>query len=659
MTALASDVVQVAAGEEFTCARQRDATLWCWGDNSMGQLGQGDTTRQTIPFPAQVATLGATVVDVAAGGEQVCVRRSDDTLWCWGQGYPGDGGSAKLVPTPTRVTALDATVAGISVSRSDACIRKDDGSLWCWGDNFGGQLGTGSTLKSASPIEVTALGHAVVSVSASYQDTCAIKTDGTLWCWGYRNDSAIPVEVASLGASVVQVAVGEGHACARKQDGSLWCWGGNNRGQLGDGTSSHQEEPVQVAGLAGASDVTVSSGFTCAIQSDAALRCWGANEYGQLGTGTNGTQTTPQAVASLQQGVAQLAAGYFSFCARKTDGSVWCWGRDTTALLANGSPVYRPDPVEISALDHSVTQVAAGEAGMVCALTSDGGVWCWGQISNAQGYFDAQPAPGRIADLPPDIVEIAVGWGHACALAGAGTLWCWGRDDDGELGDGSTALFGTDPLQVTALGHAVAHVVAEGANTCAVLNDGTLWCWGANDVGQLGNGTTDDSAVPVAVTALGTKVRQVSLSTTGHTCACLDDGSAWCWGSNDRGELGDGSQTASLFPEQVQGLGSVVEISAGASDTCARTADGVLWCWGRNSVGQLGVGRAGQGVMAASPVPVLASGTRFVEVSAGIGATCARDEDGGVWCWGMRSFGLLADGSIGSTLLPMGLAGCP
>jgi alpha-tubulin suppressor-like RCC1 family protein len=655
---LGADVVQVAAGEEFTCARKRDGTVWCWGDNFMGQLGTGDTSVQAVTIPAPVAALGATVADVAAGGERACARLGDGTLWCWGNGYPGDGSSARQLATPMQVTALGATVASVSLSRGDICARKTDGSLWCWGDNSGGQLGNGSTQKSTVPIEVTALGHAVASVSSSYQDTCATKTDGTLFCWGYRNDSATPAQMASLGADVVQVAVGEGHTCARKHDGTLWCWGGNNRGQLGDGTTFYRDDPVQVAGLAGTLDVAVSSGFTCAVAANAALRCWGANEYGQLGTGANDTQTTPRAVASLGAGVAQLAAGYFSFCARKTDGSVWCWGRDATALLANGSPVYQPIPVEISALGRSVAQVAAGDAGTVCALGTDGGVWCWGQISNASGTFDVQAVPRQITGPPPNIVEIAVGWGHACALAGDGALWCWGRDDDGQLGNGSPTLFSATPIQVSGLGKTAAHVVASGANSCASLGDGTLWCWGNNDAGQLGNGTTEGSALPVAVTTLGPHVRQFSVSPTSHACACLDDGTAWCWGNNDHGELGDGSQTQSPIPVRARGLDAVVEISAGASTTCARLADGALWCWGRDSVGQLGVGRGGQGVMALAPVRVVAPGRQFVEVSAGLGATCARDVDGGVWCWGMRSFGMLADGSIGSTLTPAPPAGC-
>jgi alpha-tubulin suppressor-like RCC1 family protein len=214
------------------------------------------------------------------------------------------------------------------------------------------------------------------------------------------------------------------------------------------------------------------------------------------------------------------------------------------------------------------------------------------------------------------------------------------------------------PVQVTALAGLVVQVATTGTHTCARTIDGALWCWGGNDSGQLGDGTTTDSATPLQVTPLGANVRQVSTSPASHTCACLADGTAWCWGRNDSGQLGDGTTSQSAFPVQVSGLASVVEISAGGFHTCARTSDGALWCWGDNMGGELGNGVSGQRAMAKTPVRVASLGTNVAEVRAGTGRTCARGNNGGIWCWGARDYGMMGDGDLGFGLSPAPPAGC-
>ena len=657
VTALGSDVVQVTAGDDSTCALKRDGTVWCWGANHNGQLGNGTTTDSSTP--TQAAALGSMVAEVATSSSSylTCARKLDGTLWCWGFGNFGDGTGWNGHTTPTQVTGLGSDVAGVSLGQNHYCARKMDGSLWCWGWNAAGQLGNGSLLDSSAPVEVTALGHAVSSVSAGMQVTCALKTDGTLWCWGWGNGGPTPSQVASLGADVVEVSVGGGHTCARKGDGTLWCWGGNGEGQLGDGSTRYRDAPVQVTAATGFLHAAAGFDFTCAVQVGAKLSCWGINDFGELGMGTTSIQAVPLAVASLGTDVAQLAGGSGFFCARKTDGSAWCWGDNLAGQPDDGPTGYRPNPVEVIALGHSVAQVAGGWGGATCTLMTDGGVWCWGSISNASSNFDPRPVPFQVAGLPTNLVEIAVGWGHACARADDGTLWCWGRNDNGQLGDGSNAFFREMPVQVSALAGLVVQVATTGWHTCARTIDGTLWCWGSNDSGELGDGTTSDSATPLPVTPLGAKVRQVSTSPISHTCAALADGTAWCWGQNDSGQLGDGTTLQSAVPVQVSGLASVVEISAGAAHTCARTGDGALWCWGDNGGGQLGNGMSGQRAMATTPVRVATLGT--VEVCAGTGDTCARGKNGGIWCWGVRDYGLLGDGDLGFVLSPVAPLGCP
>ena len=656
VTALGSNVIQVVVGSSYTCAQRGDARVWCWGKNGNGQLGNGATA--DAPTPTPVPTLGLTVVELAAGSMQTCARKADGTLWCWGFGNFGDGTGWNGHLAPTQITALGSEVSGISLGQSHFCARKTDLSLWCWGWNAAGQLGDGSLIDRSIPVEITALGHGVASVSAGSQATCAVKTDDTLWCWGWRKGGQTPAQVARLGAESVEVSVGGGQACARKADSSLWCWGENGEGQLGDGSTRYRDTPVQVSAAAGFLHVAAGFDFTCGIQVGATLSCWGGNPVGQLGTGTSSVQAVPTAVASLGSDVAQLAAGNGFFCARKSSGSAWCWGNNLAGQPSDGPTDYRPLPVEVLALGHSVAQVASGWGSATCALTTSGEVWCWGEISNATGNSDVRPIPFQIAGLPERPVEIAVGWGHACARLDVGTLWCWGRNDNGQLGDGSNAFFREAPTPVNALGFEVAAVATSGTHTCARKMDGSLWCWGSNDSGELGDGTTTDSPTPLWVQPLGTRVRQVSTSPSSHSCALLEDGTAWCWGANSSGQLGDGTTLRSSVPVQVSGLASVAEISAGLSHTCARTSDGALWCWGDNGVGQLGNGMSGQSAMSTTPVRVAVPGTEWIEVRAGIGGTCARAKDLSTWCWGMRDHGMMGNGDLGLRVSPVAPAGC-
>ena len=281
--------------------------------------------------------------------------------------------------------------APLALGDSHSCSSQADNSFWCWGDNSSGALGNGATLSSVSPIQLTALGTSVAQAAAGFGFTCVRKVDGTLWCWGNNNSGALgngsftssasPVQVTALGASVAQVAAEYIHACARKTDGTLWCWGDNGAGQLGDGTKSAHPSPVQVAAL-GSTVAQVAAGeyHTCARKTDGTLWCWGDNSYGQIGDGTTVQSAVPLQVAALGTSVAQVAAGYGYTCARKTDGTLWCWGYNFYGQLGNGSTTACSSPVQVVALGTSVVQVALG-GGQACAAKTDGTLWCWGQNS--------------------------------------------------------------------------------------------------------------------------------------------------------------------------------------------------------------------------------------------------------------------------------------
>jgi alpha-tubulin suppressor-like RCC1 family protein len=653
VTALGSDVVQVSAGEAFTCAVKGDGSAWCWGSNAAGQLGNGKWADTLVP--TLVSGLASMVAQMVVGTEHSCARKTDGTVWCWG--YLNTGSTPRLSNTPEQVAGFAGNATSVAAGESHNCALKADGTVWCWGDNFGGQLGNGSLVGSSAPAQVTGLTQPASQVFAGPEDSCAIVKDGALWCWGAQNNSTTPLLRAGL-PDTQEVAVQMDHSCARDTNGALWCWGANEHGQLGEGTIRPSDLPVLATAVTGAKQVAVGQAASCAIDAASKLRCWGSNDWGQLGIGSEPAQTVPLAVASLQTPVAQLAAAYASYCARMIDGTVFCWGNSFYVELGYGPQGVTSAPVQMTTLGSAVVQIAAGDAGTTCAVVADGGVWCWGMVSNARGVFDRQPIPFQVVGLPA-VIEVAVGWGHTCARANDGSVWCWGRNDNGMIGSGTEFLYSLVPDQVATLGQVAVEIAAAGLHTCARMSDGTLWCWGANYEGQLGDGTTVDSPTPVQVTALGSSVRQVSASPRGHTCAALADGTAWCWGLNDEGQLGNGTTESSLAPVQVPGLASVVQLSAGESHTCARTSDGAIWCWGRNSFGQLGNGVRDLWTSVTRPVRAVAPGTFFVEVCAGPNSTCARSDNGTAWCWGTQNDGLMADGHMGYSPSAVRPGGCP
>ena len=334
--------------------------------------------------------------------------------------------------------------------------------------------------------------------------------------------------------------------------------------------------------------VSGGEGATCVRTRADSAYCYGSNDRGQLGNGTVGGNLPPTPVDNLETGVAQVASGLGFACARKTDGTAWCWGlaNGATGQLGNGTTAGSATPVLVPGLGGTVVEIAAGGA-VACARTADQIVHCWGDNTGGavgKGAKSGIEAPVALTTLGP-AKQICVGVNHACALKPDGTVWCWGRNDKGQALDGS--IF-DQPAPARAATPVTFDSVACGhEHTCGVRTDRLLSCWGRNDSGQLGNHSYIGGLAATPVPDLA-NVEQVTAGAS-HTCALLSDRTVWCWGSNETGALGnDQLATSHNAPVQIERLrGEVEAINAGATHNCVLMTGGALWCWGDNLFGQL------------------------------------------------------------------------
>jgi alpha-tubulin suppressor-like RCC1 family protein len=338
-------------------------------------------------------------------------------------------------------------------------------------------------------------------------------------------------------------------------------------------------------------DVVSRGYFTCALIGNGKVRCWGDNSYGQLGDGSHTSRAVPGTVYGIDNATA-VAAGAFHACALLADGGVRCWGRNDVGQLGDGTFTDSPLAVYVTGLRSGVEQVSAN-GNTTCARMQSGAAKCWGMNNSGQvgdGTTTNRSTPVTVSGLSSGVVSIVAGYLHSCAIiAPSSRVVCWGANSNGEIGDG-TATDRLTPVPVVGLSDNISGVSSGGVHTCALHTSGSVQCWGANAFGQLGNGLNSASSRPVDVSGLSSNVAQIS-AFSDHTCALLDSGATKCWGRNDKGQVGDGTNSNRNLPTQVSGLSSgVIRVLAGLETSCAVMNTGGLECWGGNAYGQVGDG---------------------------------------------------------------------
>jgi alpha-tubulin suppressor-like RCC1 family protein len=371
---------------------------------------------------------------------------------------------------------------------------------------------TGTPTSTTEPLEAYAESeNELKKIGLGMGDSCAIFNGDSVKCWGYNVDSRLgdgtyktrlsPVDIPGLSSGVVSVSLGDSFACALTSVGGMKCWGMNFYGELGDGTTSFRSTPVDVANLSGTvTSIDLGYAHTCALMSGGAVKCWGMNFDGQLGDGTTTASKIPLNVTGLSSGIVAISGGSSHTCALTSGGAVKCWGRNNSGQLGDGTTTTRLTPVNVVGLSSGVIAISAG-FNYNCAITNSGAAKCWGSNSSGMlgdGTYTTRLTPVTVSGLSSGVTSISTGYSHTCALIAGGEVRCWGNNYYGSLGDGTTTIHNT-PVAVTDLSSGVSEISLGMDHTCAVVIGNGIKCWGRNNSGQLGNGTEEDSFIPVKV----------------------------------------------------------------------------------------------------------------------------------------------------------------
>ena len=632
---------------------QSNGTLWSWGWNQYGQLGLNTTTNYSSPVQVGVLSNWA---KISGPAYTVYGIQSNGTLWSWGWNILGGLGlniqSSVIVSSPTQVGSLSVWTQ-IAGGNAKFLAIQNNGTLWGCGNNqFGGLGANTSTSSFSSPIQIGTLSN-WSKIAGGGNSSAVIQSNGTLWVAGYNGYGQLGVNTSTLAISSLvqvgslsvwtQVALGIYHMLALQSNGTLWSCGYNNYGQLGLGNRTNRSSPVQVGASSNWAQIYSNQYYSLAIQSNGTLWGWGLNSYGELGQNNQTNYSSPSQVGSLSTW-SQASCGHNSSLAIKTDATLWSWGLNTYGQLGNNSTNNISSPIQIALTPTRFTQVSCGYNYYSLGIQSPGTLWSWGSNSYGQLGVNTDGTNNTSSPVQVGVVnywtQIAAGNAHWLAAQSAGTLWACGYNNFGQLGNNtsSSSQGALTPVQIGLL-NTWSQVAGGNFFSYALQNSGTLWAWGYNVQGQLGQGNTVNYSSPVQVGAV-TTWQQISVNSTSATALALQSaGTLWAWGFNGFGQIGNSNTNNQSNPVQIGALTVWTRIANGGFSNYAIQSNGTLWAWGLNSQGQLGLNTT---VGVSSPVQV-GTGSTWTQVGAGALQLAAIQNNGTLWMCGYN-----AQGQIGN-----------
>ena len=665
----------IGAGKLHTCAIDESGFLYCWGWDMYGQLGIGYKTNYAQTSLHEVSNpYDNKWIDVDGGNTHTCAIDSTGTLYCWGENnhyQSGQSDNSTNYLTPVIVGTVGKVWTAVDVGYYFSCAKDDQDKLYCWGDNSHGQVPGSSATHY--PTEISNSDNTRWSVfSAGYDHACGIDENGSLWCWGRNNygqigngtggdgtenynvNASSPVKIINHNNSTLtwESVNTNGHeTCAIDENNDMWCWGKGDNGTFGNGTMKDSNYPVKVINKSIDGWQLVANGIdhTCGVDTDNIVWCWGRNyddhnKSGQLGIGLNRTFSvnTPILIKNkFSIPWKTVSTVDDTTCGIDINHQLYCWGDNYYGQLDNYDGILKNSygfPLTSDSI-YNVKKICVGFAN-ICGIDENSELLCWGannfgQLGNYttdNSYYPVLITNGQNSRWE----SVGLGGYHTCGVDKDDDLWCWGGNDHGQLGDGTT-VHSSYPLFITNSQNISWKSISLGVyHTCGIDKSDRLWCWGGNDYGQLGDGSNADSNYPVLITnGQNNTWKSISLGAY-YTCGIDENGKLWCWGSNNNGQLGDGTTINSSYPLLITNSQNSKweSISVGYYHTCGIDENGKLWCWGKNNGGQLG-----NGTIVNSNYPLLIANSQnslWKSVSLGSFHTCGIDDTNNLWCWGLN-----------------------
>ncbi len=657
-------VVKIAAGDAFAVALTERGQVYTWGRNAEGELGLGDVRDRSLPTLVSNFVANEEIVDVTAGSNFVVTLSKSGTIWTWGsnkRGQLGNGssGGISMVPREIKGSLQGINFTAVTAGRAHTLALSGSGEIYSWGGNDSGQLGLGDTEDRNAPFAILHrfTRSRIQSIATGAMHSMALTEKGEIFTFGSNAGDQLGYNLRSRETFItvprlvdkvkgVRIHAGSQVSMATVRSGKVFVWGCNDHGQLGlnDKTSRSSPTILLASKQSTLLSFAISSMHVLAINMEMDLLAWGRNKHAQLGLAyTSEYELKPQLVTSKSTStIAQICTGGHAYeqqghtICRTDSGSVYSWGWNAFGQLGLKTITkHVSTPARLFALEKPklVRYFSCGQYNSAAVIERNRmGPYTWGPNYSGQlghSYFDLGPvtSPSRIEKFKTTkFIEMRIGYNHMLGLTDKGVLYAWGSNEHGQLGTGDSKDR-TKPTQITFYTASPVRTIAVSSfASYAVTQDNTTFAWGYNEGSELGLGEGYSRNSPQTIHGLENKYI-VSIVCGAYHCFAIDGNNAdvYAWGLNDFGQLGLGHTDIVGTPTLVTGLPSMMEtvkpyglstFSAGNWHSALVAENGTLFVWGRNTHGQLGLGKEWDQVNRPTPLNSLNTRVRGVTTAA-------------------------------------------